>query len=271
MKQVIIDTGIDVAENYEQLKAPFFARATAVPSRNGCWDVNEVEVIERATDKVLGFYRYRYSHPGRTFHPFKLRGEWYALYSMDYTATRIMSLPDCKDLGGEEGSNNGFCPVDYWVPAPGYLKFVHLDNCPRNTDFTKQCICKPQHRKLCPLKSDNPPRISGGYDWSQCLCKEDFAKFNEEHYRHHSLERIHGFVAGCFWGDDSSWKIQYLDLSRADEGILKRDDRFGYIELPANLTLDKAVDLLVDDDGEIYRASFSIVKHFRMDGNTIEE
>jgi hypothetical protein len=40
-----------------------------------------------------------------------------------------------------------------------------------------------------------------------------------------------GFVWGCHWGDDSSWKVQYLDLSRVQEGIIARDDRFGYVEL----------------------------------------
>jgi len=40
-----------------------------------------------------------------------------------------------------------------------------------------------------------------------------------------------GFVWGCVWGDDSSWKVQYLDLSRVQEGIIGRDDRFGYVEL----------------------------------------
>jgi len=40
-----------------------------------------------------------------------------------------------------------------------------------------------------------------------------------------------GFVWGCYWGDDSSWKVQYLDLSRVDQGVIGRDDRFGYLEL----------------------------------------
>ena len=58
---------------------------------------------------------------------------------------------------------------------------------------------------------------------------------------------VHGFVAGCVWGDDSSWKIEYLDLRKADEGIIKREARFGYIELPAHLDLNKAVNF---DAGE---------------------
>jgi hypothetical protein len=40
-----------------------------------------------------------------------------------------------------------------------------------------------------------------------------------------------GFVWGCYWGDDSSWKVQHLDLSRVQDGIIARDDRFGYVEL----------------------------------------
>jgi hypothetical protein len=40
-----------------------------------------------------------------------------------------------------------------------------------------------------------------------------------------------GFVWGCVWGDDSSWKVQYLDLSRIQQGIVKREERFGYVEL----------------------------------------
>lgn len=40
-----------------------------------------------------------------------------------------------------------------------------------------------------------------------------------------------GLVWGCVWGDDSSWKVEYLDLSRISEGLIQRDARFGYLEL----------------------------------------
>jgi hypothetical protein len=40
-----------------------------------------------------------------------------------------------------------------------------------------------------------------------------------------------GFVWGCYWGDDSSWKVQYLDLSQIQQGLIKRQERFGYVEL----------------------------------------
>jgi hypothetical protein len=40
-----------------------------------------------------------------------------------------------------------------------------------------------------------------------------------------------GFVWGCIWGDDSSWKAQHLDLRRVQEGVIARDERFGYVRL----------------------------------------
>lgn len=63
-----------------------------------------------------------------------------------------------------------------------------------------------------------------------------------------------GFVAGCIWGDDSSWKIEYLDLSAVEKGEIRRDARFGYIEMPDGISLKQAIDL-VDygyDDSQPY-------------------
>lgn len=47
-----------------------------------------------------------------------------------------------------------------------------------------------------------------------------------------------GFVWGCVWGDDSSWKVHYLDLSAVRDGIIRRDDRFGYLKLATNPKLE---------------------------------
>ena len=40
-----------------------------------------------------------------------------------------------------------------------------------------------------------------------------------------------GFVWGCYWGDDTFWKVQFLDLRQIQEGIISREERFGYVEL----------------------------------------
>jgi hypothetical protein len=49
-----------------------------------------------------------------------------------------------------------------------------------------------------------------------------------------------GFVWGCIWGDDASWKVQYLDLSDVAAGEIRRDDRFGYAQLAADPKLEPA-------------------------------
>jgi hypothetical protein len=33
------------------------------------------------------------------------------------------------------------------------------------------------------------------------------------------------------WGDDDSWKVQFLDLTDVRSGVIRRDERFGYVEL----------------------------------------
>jgi hypothetical protein len=52
-----------------------------------------------------------------------------------------------------------------------------------------------------------------------------------------------GFIAGCIWGDDSAWKVQFLDLSKASKGVVGRDERFGYLELPKGISLRQAIDM----------------------------
>ncbi|VVC06107.1 Uncharacterised protein [uncultured archaeon] len=213
---MIIDFGIDYeAGNIK--KAPYFAEAFPIPNPKDAksgWNYHQVSIIDRNIQKPIGEYARNYSSMYRTFCPFKLHGKWFALYSPHYAATRIMSLPECEDIGGEESHAEGFCPTDYYVPILCYPIFLHDDSCPKKIDESKKCTCDGMKMK-----------------WI-------------------SQERVHGFVAGCIWGDDSSFKIQYLDLSKADEGILKREDRYGYLELPESLNLCDAVHFYVDGDSE---------------------
>lgn len=140
------------------MKCPYYAKTIEqIEIKPGCWKHSKVGIFEG--DKQIGEYIRNYH--GEMWHPFYKHGKWYALYSKEYTATRVMSLPDCKDLGGEENSAYGFCPVDYFVPWTEY-------------DLLEE----------------------GNVRW--------------------------GFVAGCVWGDDSTWKIQMLDLGNIENGELKR-------------------------------------------------
>src|SRR3990167_633721 len=125
------------------------------------------ETLDDGSEKEIGSYERNYPNFLYTFLPFKKDGKEYALYSPNYAATRVMELPSCKDIAGEEPNRYAFCPVEYFVPQ----------------------VENPQF----------------------------------------------GFVSGCEWGDDTSWKVQFLDLSRIEDGILKRDERFGYIQHPKTL------------------------------------
>lgn len=263
-KEKIVDIGIDAFEcSALNGPAPYYVQATQYETRPGCWNHNKVDVIERETGNVIGSYVRNYSSMYRTFCPFKLRGKWYALYSPNYVATRVMSLPDCTDIGGEGDDTFGFCPVDYFVPGLHYIDVQHYDDCPRNEKDSKEaCTCEFKHKADCEFNHyDGPPRKNdhdgelrkqkaGNYDWSVCICGAERKAFNAWQMPYVFPERVHGFIAGCVWGDDGSWKIEYLDLSRADEGIIKREQKFGYISMPNGLFLDKAVDFNVEGPDE---------------------
>lgn len=160
-------------------------------------------------EQQIGEYRRNYSSFFHTFCPFTLNGKDYALYSRDYTCTRIMELPSCQDIGGEEPESFGFCPTDYYVPS--YYEVTYPP------DYLPDPI----------WVVDEPPKESR----DKGVITRPYGSFP------------FGFVAGCIWGDDSSWKIEYFDLSEADKGILKRDNRFGYIHLPGGMRLSEAIDL----------------------------
>ena len=138
--------------------------------------------LVKDTQKIqIGEYVRNYPSFGlETFLPFSRNDRDYALFSPDYTCTRVMELPSCTDIGGEEPSSGGFCPVEYCVP-----QIVISDAEKRESEI--------------------------------------------------------GFVAGCTWGDDSSWKVECFDLSEVQRGIIKRDARFGYLELPDGVSLEKAI------------------------------
>lgn len=71
-----------------------------------------------------------------------------------------------------------------------------------------------------------------------------------------------GFVWGCIWGDDSSWKVQFLDLSQIQEGILVRDERFGYLELATNEKLDPKDFIDCQFHGGECKVTFSVYSQY---------
>ncbi len=184
-----------------------------IDNGKGAWQSNTVEIYDG--DKKIGEYVRNYDgHSITTFCPFEQAGKWYALYSRDYTSTRVMSLPDCKDLGGESRFAGGFCPVEYYVPTKKDLS--HWD-------------CRKGFRKQLKERKDKN--------------SEEILKDQEKAYGETLPKQLgtFGFMCGCVWGDDRSWKLEYLNLSEVSKGKIKREQRFGYWELPDGKSLKQCL------------------------------
>lgn len=100
-----------------QLGGKYSLYVTPIDNGKNYWNSLKVEILDSKTETILGSYVRNYSSLYDTFYPFEQDGKHYALYSKDYTATRVMSLPDCKDVCGEDRTSFGFCPTGYYVPA----------------------------------------------------------------------------------------------------------------------------------------------------------
>lgn len=77
-----------------------------------------------------------------------------------------------------------------------------------------------------------------------------------------------GFVWGCVWGDDTSWKVQYLDLSHVQEGKILRDERFGYTELASHPKLDPKEFIKCSFYGGKRTVTFSVLASFDLDDSS---
>lgn len=202
----------------------------------GGWKGLKVGVykVDGDREEQIGQYERNYGSLFNTFFHFHQNGKDLALYSPSYTVTRIMELPSCKDIGGEEPAQDGFCPVDYFVPT--YLEQEDIFDYQGDDEKITKGIINNPHEKYLKERIETTK-------WNDQKTGEE----KEIRFLSRPLTPVlyhpFGFIAGCIWGDDSSWKIQYLDLAEAYKGIVKRDERFGYIALPENQSLKEAVDM----------------------------
>lgn len=177
--------------------------ATKIDNGKGYWGYNLVEIFDNGVK--IGEYTRNYGTMYDTFVPFRQNGKDYALYSKCYTATRVMELPSCKDLGGQENNANGFCPTGYYVP---YAKELEED----------------QRENLKSFLDQNPDE-----------------SFDE--WKVIGPDGTFGFICGCYWGADSSWDINFLDLSQVSEGIIGFNFDLLKAEIWTNKTLKDMVEV----------------------------
>jgi hypothetical protein len=223
----ILDTGVAAQANYYPAPAPYYAKVL---------ENRRIGIFTREPELLIGEYIRDDCDVWRTFHPFELRGKWYALFSQDPGYTDLMELPSCKVIWNEKRDDElRFRPIDYWVPSFAKTETRHQMSCPCNSGAEGiNCTCNIMHRPECP----NPhPK----YQVNGCICHEEWAVFEKQRYIWHFPDRIHGFVSGYYKEFSSGYILQYLDLSRADEGIVVQDFRYGCPDLPVDLTLRQAV------------------------------
>ena len=113
---------------------------------------------------------------------------------------------------------------------------------------------------FCPVEFYVP-----SYD--NMMSKEDNDEWNNQFK---DVEGTFGFVSGCYWGDDSSWKIAYLDLSDMLNGKIKLEHKFGYIEQPPELSLQQCICMYDYAPGKEYNQhgiNIAHGHHFQLDSN----
>lgn len=179
----------------------------------------------------------------KTFEPFQqLRnGIWkdYALISTRYTRLEVMDLGNGEIIAiepypkadeetarmsngrvkeGDSLPSKGFCPMEFYVP-----------------DWWDRYDASY-------LPAKDPATGATTSPWT------------EDRY---AIEVFNGFAnftgqwalyGGCLWGDDTSAKLRYINLSRISEGVVTTDARFGYVALPNEIHIKDAVDIYEDDE-----------------------
>lgn len=249
---------------------------TAVPevvSEPKSWEKIKVSVYRHDVDGTktkIAEYSRNYSML-QTFEPFRqLRnGVWrdYALISDRYTRLAVLDLeegiiaateaypaatesyvnmtkkyhPESTIAIGDPVPGNGFCPATFYVPE--FFDDFKLDDYTSREAMDKDIQSTAE--ALSYVGDDNT--------------KEQFAADWCDEYLWSSSGQW-GVYAGCVWGDDSSYKLRYVDLSKISEGIVTTDDRFGYVELPEGKLKD-----LITLDAESKRIIVSVPVRFDLD------
>lgn len=196
---------------------PFTIQVKPVTNKPGQWDSNVVTVYQKLSEDAVpvsvGSYRRDYhSYVEQTFCPFSTGdGTWYALYSHDYNTLSLARL-----TGGFthlHSLDDQFCPVEIGVPFIYEVKNVDGEWRTEEVGWDAKEMQR-QLDKFSGLSCEGNHRI-----------------------RHADF----GFYSGCVWGDDSSWKLRFVDLRQVAEGKIVFDDKpLGYFPM-ADLTLRDSV------------------------------
>lgn len=193
---------------------PFSVECSPIVNKPGIWGSTKV-IVFRDTLPIGEYIRNYPTHSESTFYPFNIDGQWFALYSTHYTATRIMKIHEnrIEDWCGEDPASNGFCPIEFYVP-------------------------KYSHSRYTPKAENLDAFDMYTFDNEEGYIEElNIPEFIEERYVNF------GFLAGCVWGDDTGLKLKFIDLSKILDKQLLITYRFGDWALPG-LKLNQCISLV---------------------------
>lgn len=211
------------------------------------WPKGHVQITK--DDEVVYEYDRNYSFM-KTFEPFRQwNGErWhnYALISPRYTTYQVLDL-ETYEVVAERGY-----PQRDWYRTDTYDQYErtfaeHPDWFEEGGYYAgKGPNDKINGEGFCAVEFYVPDWAAWDSSWEigdddQSMSEADWNEFASYDWKEVHTGQL-GFVAGCIWGDDSSWKIRAIDLSRISEGVVTEDERFGYIELPYALSLRQAIE-----------------------------
>lgn len=190
--------------------------------------------VENEREAQIGEYVRSSRTRPTAFFPFQQNGKDFALYSPHYSDIRIMELPSCKDIGGDESKFDDFCSIDFYVPS--YIEQEIISR-------TKNSEGKIEERVWTTRVSEPKDEELTEYTKSSTYENTNTVKPESSKTIYRPLtSRLYypfGFVYGCRWMDDTT--VHFLDLSEIENGIIKRDARFGYVEIPSGSSLKETI------------------------------
>lgn len=196
-------------------------------------------------------YERNYVSLMRTFEPFRQLkdGHWrdYALVSSEYTRLEVLDLETKEVIAKEpyptvsrdlaefdpkrytEGApmpGFGFCPVDFYVPD-----WRDNFNEDQLQPSTKEAIRENSNKR-------GDEQLQKAFEMQQKIYENRMQNW----LRYYTGQ--FGVYSGCVWGDDTSWKLRYVDLSQISEGKVTTDERFGYVPLYGDSPLKESVTIV---------------------------
>lgn len=200
---------------------------------NKGWSQTDVKVFDNEHSTTEPIYEYHRNYSMlQTFEPFRLWDDqlekWrnFALIAPQYTNFQVLDL-DNKEIIAK----NPPLLIDEDMAKRLNKSYLEKGEDPKYT--VGQDV---SGWRFCPGEFHVPDV----YDILNENDIQDMIKNRETEYWSEWIDnfldrRTFGFEAGCVWGDDWSYKVQAIDLTKILEGKVSDDDRFGYLVYDGDL------------------------------------